>query len=280
MSAEQEGGSEADASSRSQPSGRSDSPGPTAPRPTLPLPPPGRWRWALLIGLLVLLGVVLAIADIGLKTPMGPYGSAMLISRPQVSAFPSSNRFDRSKIAERFTFVGPFGPLNPISPGRALQGFLSDGAGLILLALGALLLFPNRARTAVQRLEARYGLPIAMAAGVATFLLTLAATGLLRFTLIFLAVIPVVLVVALAAAMFGIACIALGLGRLLQRRLPLGPAHPLVAALAGALIVFDLAVIPYLGFFALAVVAIGGLGLAVVTRFGSETGWSFTDLRW
>jgi hypothetical protein len=46
------------------------------------------------------------------------------------------------------------------------------------------------------------------------------------------------------------------------------------------LIVFDLAVIPYLGLAALAVMAITGLGVAVVTRFGSETGWSFSDLRW
>jgi uncharacterized membrane protein len=56
--------------------------------------------------------------------------------------------------------------------------------------------------------------------------------------------------------------------------------HPLVAALAGALVVFDLAVIPYAGVFALAVVAMAGLGLAVVTRFGSSGGWTFGDLNW
>jgi hypothetical protein len=53
-----------------------------------------------------------------------------------------------------------------------------------------------------------------------------------------------------------------------------------VPALAGALVVFDLAVIPYAGVFALAFVAIAGLGLAVVTRFGSSNGWSFGDLSW
>jgi hypothetical protein len=54
----------------------------------------------------------------------------------------------------------------------------------------------------------------------------------------------------------------------------------LVAALAGALVVFDLAVIPYAGVFAFAAVAMAGLGLAVVTRFGSSGGWSFGDLDW
>ncbi len=121
---------------------------------------------------------------------------------------------------------------------------------------------------------------LALAAGIATFLLALGAVALLRFTLIFLAVIPAVFIVVLAAALFGIACIGLAFGRLMQRRLGLGPAHPLLAALAGALVVFDLAVIPYIGAVALAAIAIGGLGLTVVTRFGSETGWSFRDLDW
>src|SRR5438552_2063518 len=69
-------------------------------------------------------------------------------------------------------------------------------------------------------------------------------------------------------------------GRLLHRRLRLPTVHPLIAALAGALVVFDLAVIPYAGVFALAAVAMAGLGLAVVTRFGSTSGWSFVDLDW
>ena len=54
----------------------------------------------------------------------------------------------------------------------------------------------------------------------------------------------------------------------------------MLAGLAGALVIFDLAVIPYAGVLALAIVAIAGLGLAVVTRFGSESGWSFGDLSW
>ena len=242
-----------------------------------------RWAWALLIGLLALLGVLFAAADIGLRTPLlGPYGSVIAVARTETSPSPSTatDRFNRSRLAERFTFPMPFGPVQFVSPIRAVEGFLSTGAGLILLALGALLMFPGRSRVAVQRLESRSGVAIALAAGIATALLTVAAVSLLRFTLIFLAAIPIVLAVALAASLFGISCVALAIGRLLERRLPLPDAHPLVVALAGSLIVFDLAVIPYLGLAALAVLAITGLGVAVVTRFGSETGWSFSDLRW
>jgi len=64
----------------------------------------------------------------------------------------------------------------------------------------------------------------------------------------------------------------------LRHRLRLPNVHPLIAALAGALVVFDLAVIPYAGVFTLAAVAMAGIGLAVVTRFGSASAWSFVDL--
>lgn len=248
-------------------------------------PPRGPWGWAIVVGGLAILGLLLAIADIALNGPMlGPFADA-LIGRSVVTTTvplrtPDPQRFNRARFPERITFVAPFGRLGPISAVQALRDVLSNGAGLIFLALGALLLFPNRARIAVKHLERRHGPEIALAAGVAAFLLALAAITLLRFTLLFIAVIPVVLVVALAAVLFGVACIALTIGRLMQRVLNLGPAHPLVAALAGALVVFDLAVIPYVGIVAMALVAIGALGLAIVTRFGSETGWLFADLNW
>jgi hypothetical protein len=245
-----------------------------------------RWGWPILVTALALAGVLLAVADTAIYGPkFGPYatfliGPAATEINVAPRGTPNPQKFTRTHLPDRINFGGPFGNLGSISPLQALRAFLSNGAGLVLLALGVLLLFPNRARVAVERLEGRHGTEIALAAGVATFLLAVGAIALLRFTLIFLAVIPAVFVVALAAALFGLACIGLAIGRLLQRRLRMGPTHPLVAALAGALVVFDLAVIPYLGVVALGAVAIAGLGLAVVTRFGSESGWSFADLDW
>jgi hypothetical protein len=258
--------------------------GEAARRPqSAPAPIWRRWGWAILIAALAVLGVLLAIADTALYGPsLGPYatfliGPSQVISIPR--ATPAPERFIRTRLPERVPFA-PFGRRVTFSPWQALRAFLTNGAGLVLLALGVLLLFPSRARLAVQRLEGRYGPAVALAAGFATFLLALGVVALLRFTLIFLAVIPVVFVIALAAALFGIACIGLAFGRFLQHRLGLGPAHPLLTALAGALVVVDLAVVPYLGAVALAAIAVGGLGLAVVTRFGSEARWSFRDLDW
>ncbi len=243
-----------------------------------------RWGWALLVAGLAVLGVLLAIADTALYGPsLGPYATFLIGPSQVISIHLKSSppeRFIRTPLPERVPLEAPFGRHMTFSPWQALRAFLSNGAGFALLSLGMLLLFPRRARVVVQRLEGERGPAIALAAGIATFLLALGAVGLLRFTLIFLAVIPAVLIVALAAALFGVACIGLAFGRFLEHRLGLGHAHPLLAALVGALVVFDLALIPYIGAVALAAVAIDGLGLAVVTRFGSEAAWSFRDLDW
>src|SRR5437870_1297186 len=100
-------------------------------------------------------------------------------------------RFDRTGVAEKFIFESPIGGIGPLNPYQAVRAFLSSGAGLVLLALAGLVVFPGRARNAVERLEAMHGSEIAFAA-----------------------------------------------------------------------------------------VAMAGLGLAVVTRFGSAGGWSFGDLIW
>lgn len=253
-----------------------------------PVPPTrsrGPWVWPIVIAALAVIGVLLALANIALNSPwLGPLSEAVVgpavITTSRDVRMPGSDRFERTRPIQAFTFRSPFRPIGAVSPLQGLRALLSNGAALILIALAVLVVFPNRARGAVQRLEDRRGAAIALVAGVATLLLTLAALLLLRFTLIFLVLIPVLLAAAVAVALFGIACIALALGRLMQHRLGLGVTHPLVASLAGALIVFDLAVIPYAGLVVLAALVIAGLGVAVVTRFGSETGWSFADLKW
>ncbi|HKW71524.1 MAG TPA: hypothetical protein VJQ08_01710 [Candidatus Dormibacteraeota bacterium] len=247
---------------------------------------PRRWGWVVLIVGLAVVGILLALADIAApaKWP-NPLGDALVGPAVVKRAVPLTVQhkpvvFERNDLSDRFAFDPKLAGFGPINPYLALRVFLTNGAGLVLLALAGLILVPARARNAVERLEARYGAPIALGAGLVMVLLTVASIGLLRFTLVFLAFVPIVLFVALLAALFGIACISLAIGRLLHRRLRLPDVHPLIASLAGALVVFDLAALPYAGVFALAAVAMAGLGLAVVTRFGSASGWSFSDLNW
>lgn len=240
-----------------------------------------RYAWLLVIGGLAVAGVVLAVADISTvdRWP-NPLTQVMVGPAPHVRQQLHAVSFDRTQVANRLVLESPIVGFGPLNPYLALRTFLTSGAGLVLLALGALIVLPGRARNAIERLEARHGAEISLGAGLLLVLLMLAAVTLLRFTLLFLAAVPLVLVAGLVAALFGIACISLALGRLVRRALRLPTAHPLVAALAGALVIFDLAVVPYAGVFAFAAVAIAGIGLAVVTRFGSTGGWSFVDLDW
>src|SRR5260370_28962632 len=152
-----------------------DAPQSPAPSPAAAAGPPPIWRswgWAFLIAGLAVLGVLLAIADTALYGPsLGPYatfliGPTQVISIPLKS--PSPERFIRTRLPERVPFAAPFGTHVTFSPWQALRAFLSNGAGLVLLALGMLLLFPNRARIAVQRLERRHAAEGPLAAGIAT----------------------------------------------------------------------------------------------------------------
>jgi hypothetical protein len=241
-----------------------------------------RYSWAILIGVLAAVGILLAVANLAVdKRWPNPMAQVIVGPGPYGKIPPTQTlRFDRTRVGDKLVFESPIGGFGPLNPYQAVRAFLTNGAGLVLLALAGLIFFPRRARSAVERLEARPGPAIALGAGLVLVVLTLGVVTLLRFTLLFLAVVPLVLAVTLVAALFGVGCISLAIGRLLHRRLRLPNVHPLIAALAGALVVFDLAVIPYVGVVAFAAVAMAGLGLAVVTRFGSAGGWSFVDLDW
>ena len=242
----------------------------------------GRYGWAILIGALAVAGIVLAVADIAADQRWPNPMAQVIVGPGRYSKLPPAQtlRFDRTRVGDKLVFEAPLVGFGPLSPYQAVRAFLTNGAGLCLLALAGLILFPQRARNAVERLEARPGPAIALGAGLLLVLLTLGAVTLLRFTLLFLAVVPLVLAVVLVASLFGVGCISLAIGRLLHDRFHMPEVHPLIAALAGALVVFDLAVIPYAGVIAFAAIAIAGLGLTVVTRFGSSAGWSFVDLDW
>jgi len=243
-----------------------------------------RYSWAILIAVLAAAGILLAVANLA-ADKRWPSPMAQVIVGPQLrgTKLPAATqtlRFDRTRVGDKLVFESPIVGFGPLNPYQALRAFLTNGAGLVLLALAGLILFPRRARSAVERLEVNPGPAIALGAGLVLVLLTLGAVTLLRFTLLFIAVVPLVLAVVLVAALFGVGCISLAIGRLLHRRFQLPEVHPLIAALAGALVVFDLAVIPYAGVIAFAAIAMAGLGLTVVTRFGSAGGWSFVDLDW
>ncbi len=156
--------------------------------------------------------------------------------------------------------------------------FVGVGVGLATTSLLGLSLFPGRARAMVDRLEAFGGWAVAFAGGVASFLLIAAASIVFRLSVVFLPLVGVLWTAGLLAVLFGLACLALAMGRRLRRLL--GDAHPLLAGLAGTLIICDLALIPVAGPVILGLFVLTSLGLTVVTRFGSPYGWGLEELKW
>ena len=230
-------------------------------------------RWIALLAALVVLFALLAWADSTILRGVFP-----TTPRPRHQG---ARAFDGPRGAG--PFIPGLGPVGFYGIGRVngvftFSWFLATGAGAVLLSLAVLVVFPRRVRTAMSWLEAGNGPATALLAGVAAVLLFSALTVVLRAGLTLLPAVPVMLVVVLGGVIFGVACLGLALGRGLARYVR--PAHPLVSALAGLLAIFDAALVPYAGWVVLALAALAGLGLTVMTRFGSSEGWGLEDLWW
>ena len=229
-----------------------------------------RWGWLVLLTSLVAVALLLAWADSTVFRPAFP------------QPFEPPRRTGFRPLPPPDLPLAPFGRLEFRGFGRVgglytFWWFLSLGAGLILVTLGALLALPMRIRRAAERVRPAT-LSLMLAAGVAAALLGLAATVLLRVTFVLLSFVPLLWAVAGFGIVFGAAALVLAFGRWLRTRL--GPAPTLVGALAGLLVLVDLGLVPVAGPVFLVVVAVTSLGLAVLTRVGSPAGWSLEELNW
>lgn len=234
-----------------------------------------RWTWLAAIAALIGIGLLLSWADTTLFRPLFPVPFEPPRRIEQVRPAPLipdlPPPLEPGRRAFAFTGFGPVGGL------YTFWWFLSTGAVMILLTLAVLVAIPGRVRRAAERVTPA-SLSFLFAGGIATALLGLAATALLRLSFVLLSFVVLVWGLALFGAVFGLAALALALGRWMRSRM--GPVAPLVAALAGLLVVFDVALVPWLGWLVLAVVAVTALGLAVLTRLGSSSGWGLEELNW
>lgn len=231
-----------------------------------------RWSWLLLLSGLVAAALLLAWADSTLFRPAFP------------QPFEPPRRTGLRPPGPPDLPLGPFGfgrlefrGLGRVGGLYTFWWFLSMGAGLILVTLGALVALPVRIRRAAERVRPA-ALSLMLAAGVAAALLGLAASVLLRFTFVLLSFVPLLWAVAAFGIVFGEAALVLAFGRWLRSRL--GPAPPPVAAVAGLLVLVDVGLVPVAGPLILVVIAVTSLGLAVLTRVGSPAGWSLDELNW
>jgi hypothetical protein len=97
-------------------------------------------------------------------------------------------------------------------------------------------------------------------------------------TFVLLSFVPLLWALIAISVVFGVSALVLAFGRWLRTRL--GPAPPLLGALAGILVLVDVGLVPVVGWVFLVLLAVTSLGLAVLTRMGSPAGWSFDELNW
>jgi hypothetical protein len=229
--------------------------------------PARTWIWLGLIVALVAVGMLLAWVDsLILERWIGEYLHLQVPRK--VSEMP--------RLRLRRLGFGPVGKLGyqPFS----FTWFLSLGFVLSLVSLAVSAVFPVRVRVAVERLESGGGPVVATVAGLVTVVLVAALAFTLRHNLVLFGLVPLLSLVAAVLAAFGLACIGFAAGRRLRRLL--GPANAFVCALAGTLLVYDLILVPVAGWVLAALVLLAALGLAVVTRMGSEVAWNFEELDW
>ncbi len=242
-----------------------------------------RWSWALVV--IVAVGLMLALAWLDSTVFRGLY--------PDPLGPPRRSEFRPAAVAVGFepgvkvvktsngasALVGPRLELGGLGGIRGLFGFwwfVALVLGQLLVTLAVIVAVPGRVRRAAERVRPGQ-VSLLLAAGVASTVLVAAATLLLRATFVLVPVAPVLWAVTGVGVAFGFGTLALALGRALADRL--GPVNPLVAAAVAAVILFDLSLIPAVGVAALGLITFVALGVSVVTRLGSDRGWSMEDLR-
>ncbi|HKF74545.1 MAG TPA: hypothetical protein VKF59_00245, partial [Candidatus Dormibacteraeota bacterium] len=145
-----------------------------------------RWGWAALLAALLVIAVLLAWADSTVFRPLFPEP----FEPPRRSSFrpPASLPLPAALLPEVRTDV-VFKRFGRVGGLYTFWWFLSVGAGMILVTLGIVLAFPQRVRRAAQAVSGR-ALPMLLVAGIATLLLGLALTVLLRVSFVLLSVVP------------------------------------------------------------------------------------------
>jgi hypothetical protein len=140
--------------------------------------------------------------------------------------------------------------------------------GLLAVGILVIILFPNSTRTAAGVIEKEIGRK--MLIGLLIFLLTPVALLLLLITLIGIPLIPILLLLLYAAGFFGYLCISIYLGRKLNEQLKIKPEILLEFAL-GALLLWLIQLVPFIGGLTSVVVLIMSLGITAETRFGTKS---------
>jgi hypothetical protein len=154
-------------------------------------------------------------------------------------------------------------PYSPFVPDHRLLWRLSWN----LLALLVFLIFPLRTRMVLDRLEAHPGLSVT--AGVLGCMAVIPLAVLLAITILLIPLIVLELVFLLAGVFLGTAALALLIGRRLCELIsPSTTPSPLLAFLAGIILISAAELVPVVGALVLIFVGVIGLGATILSFAG------------
>ena len=206
------------------------------------------------------------------------------LAAPGAAAADTATASQVERMARAFAAPLPEPPSEPavLTPfGLYRAGIV--GFGLAALSLGVLFasgalavyLMPRRMRQVRNALGSGRRTLRAAVVGLLGYLLSLVALFVLVLLVTAAVVAPLVAVLLAAATLMGLGAVLVAVGRAIVGRVAPGvAAHALRDLLVGALILFPLSLIPWAGWLVVFLATATGFGAAIITRFGSENGWS------
>lgn len=158
----------------------------------------------------------------------------------------------------------------PVVPGLMLAVTLMRLIGALVLSLVIVAIWPTHSQAVAQAINSRPGR--VAAAGVVSWLLLIPGVILLLLTLVGIALIPLWLLLFVAAGAMGRAALALLVGQKVAK-LANADIAILPQVVIGSLIISLLGWVPWAGWLAGVAVAIFGVGAVLETRFGTNKPW-------
>lgn len=155
---------------------------------------------------------------------------------------------------------------NPFKPRTAIFNFLRL-LGILALGVLSIALFPNNLRTAVESVDRETGSKFLK--GFLLMLLSPVVALLCGLTLIGIPLIPIVIIFVVAVGFFGYLAISVFLGKKLNNHLRLNT-NLFMEYLLGALVLWLVQLVPFVGGIVSLVVFILSLGITFDTRFGTK----------
>lgn len=166
------------------------------------------------------------------------------------------------------------------SPWWLLGRVLASEVFFFLAGALVFFLFPARQQRLLAALSRRgNGYPWALLGiGVSTAVLLLALGILAVFSFVGLPFLPWLLLLVAFLWAVGLVAVALWAGRAVRNMARLPDRQPLLDLALGVLTLFIVGSVPVLGWLALLLAGLWGVGAVVATRFGSEGGWQLDAL--